>query len=209
MKKIFFTAMLPVLAIAMLALKPIIADPITIGSSIPNADIKMKDIGGNEVSFKDAMKKNGLLVMFSCNTCPVVHKYEARTVEICKKALENNIGVILLNPNEANREKVIGVKEVIAALSPHKEVVDKYNILEELPLNRKEVLNTYLYAWLIHPLAMAAPFIAMWIFVKLFSGFIKNKEWMLWVFTVWILASFGFVMIYASTLFHKSRGAKN
>ena len=111
--------------------------------------------------------------------------------------------------NEANREKVIGVKEVIAALSPHKEVVDKYNILEELPLNRKEVLNTYLYAWLIHPLAMAAPFIAMWIFVKLFSGFIKNKEWMLWVFTVWILASFGFVMIYASTLFHKSRGAKN
>jgi thioredoxin-related protein len=103
MKKMFFAAM-PILAIAMLSLKPI-ADPITIGSSIPNADIKMKDIGGNEVSFKDAMKKNGLLVMFSCNTCPVVHKYEKRTVEICKKALENNIGVILLNPNEAYREK--------------------------------------------------------------------------------------------------------
>ena len=45
------------------------------------------------------------MVMFSCNTCPVVHKYESRTVEICKKALENNIGVILLNPNEAYREK--------------------------------------------------------------------------------------------------------
>lgn len=103
MKKMFFAA-IPVLAIAMLSLKPI-ADPITIGSTIPNADIKMKDIGGNEVSFKDAMKKNGLLVMFSCNTCPVVHKYEARTVEICKKALENNIGVILLNSNEAYREK--------------------------------------------------------------------------------------------------------
>jgi thioredoxin-related protein len=43
--------------------------------------------------------------MFSCNTCPVVHKYESRTVESCKKALDNKIGVILLNSNEAYREK--------------------------------------------------------------------------------------------------------
>ncbi len=103
MKKILFAAF-PVIAIAMMTLKPI-SDPIAIGSSIPNAETKMKDISGKEVSFKDAMKKNGLLVMFSCNTCPVVHKYETRTVEICKKALENNVGVILLNPNEAYREK--------------------------------------------------------------------------------------------------------
>ena len=103
MKKILFAAM-PILAIALLALNPV-SDPLAIGSSIPNADLKMKDVTGKEVSFKDAMKENGLLVMFSCNTCPVVHKYETRTVEICKKALENNIGVILLNANEANREK--------------------------------------------------------------------------------------------------------
>jgi thioredoxin-related protein len=103
MKKILFAAF-PVIAIAMMTMKPI-SDPLAIGSSIPNADTKMKDISGKDVSFKDAMKKNGLLVMFSCNTCPVVHKYETRTVEICKKALENNIGVILLNPNEAYREK--------------------------------------------------------------------------------------------------------
>lgn len=103
MKKILFAAF-PVITIAMLTLTSI-SDPLAIGSSIPNADTKMKDISGKQVSFKDAMKKNGLLVMFSCNTCPVVHKYETRTVEICKKALENNIGVILLNPNEAYREK--------------------------------------------------------------------------------------------------------
>ncbi len=103
MKKILFAAV-PVLAIAILALNPA-GEPLSIGASIPNADTKMKDISGKEVSFKDAMKKNGLLVMFSCNTCPVVHKYESRTVEICKKALDNNIGVILLNPNEAYREK--------------------------------------------------------------------------------------------------------
>ena len=101
MKKIFLSA-LPIAALAVITLKPA-ADPLPIGSAIPKAEVKMKDISGKEVSFKDAIKKNGLLVMFSCNTCPVVHKYESRTVEICKKALNNNIGVILLNSNEATR----------------------------------------------------------------------------------------------------------
>lgn len=101
MKKILFAA-LPVAAIALLALFP--ADPLPIGSSLPNADMKMKDISGKEVSFKDATKKNGLLVMFSCNTCPIVHQYEARTVEACKNALASEVGVILLNSNEANRK---------------------------------------------------------------------------------------------------------
>lgn len=79
-------------------------DPLPIGASIPNPDVKMKDISGKDISFKDAMRKNGLLVMFSCNTCPVVHKYESRTLEVTKKAMENEVGVILLNPNEAYRD---------------------------------------------------------------------------------------------------------
>jgi thioredoxin-related protein len=103
MKKIFISA-LPFMAIALIALKPI-GEPLPIGAAIPKSEVKMKDISGKEVSFKDAMKKNGLLVMFSCNTCPIVHKYESRTVEVCKKALDNNVGVILLNSNEAYRSK--------------------------------------------------------------------------------------------------------
>jgi thioredoxin-related protein len=102
MKKMILIA-LPVIAIAVMALKPI-ADPLPIGSTIPRPEAKMKDISGGEVSFKDAMKKNGLLVMFSCNTCPIVHRYESRTVDICKKALDNHIGVILLNSNEGSRD---------------------------------------------------------------------------------------------------------
>src|SRR5689334_13482251 len=101
MKKISFAA-LPILAIATLALRS--ADvPLPIGSSIPNAESKMKDIHGKEVSFKDAMNKNGLLVMFSCNTCPVVRGYQPRTNEICKYAMDKQIGVILVNSNEAYR----------------------------------------------------------------------------------------------------------
>jgi hypothetical protein len=80
------------------------SDPLPIGATIPHADKKLREISGKEVSFKDAMKKNGLLVMFSCNTCPVVVKYETRTMDAAKAALAADIGVILLNSNEAYRD---------------------------------------------------------------------------------------------------------
>lgn len=101
MKKILLAA-LPLAAIAVMAFTTV-SEPLPIGSSLPNADAKMKDISGREVSFKDAAKKNGLLVMFSCNTCPVVKKYQGRTLESAKLAASKGIGVILLNPNEATR----------------------------------------------------------------------------------------------------------
>lgn len=101
MKKILFTA-LPIAAIGLLALKPF-NEILPIGASIPNPEVKMKDITGKEVSFKDAQKNNGLLVMFSCNTCPVVRGYQPRTNAICKYAMDKQVGVILLNSNEGYR----------------------------------------------------------------------------------------------------------
>lgn len=101
MKKIFFSA-LPVAAFAVMALQPV-NDPLPIGSSLPKAGVKMKDVSGKEISFKDAFKENGLLVMFSCNTCPYVIKNQERTNEVCQYAKDNNIGVVVLNSNEGNR----------------------------------------------------------------------------------------------------------
>jgi thioredoxin-related protein len=62
------------------------------------------DISGKEVTLKSASKENGLLVMFTCNTCPYVIKNQGRTKEICQYASSKGIGVILLNSNEANRQ---------------------------------------------------------------------------------------------------------
>ena len=102
MKKILF-ALLPVLFATSLGFKSSV-DPLPIGAPLPNPDKKMKDVAGMEVSFKDAMNTKGLLVMFSCNTCPVVHAYQSRTIEICNYAKSKEIGVILLNSNEASRD---------------------------------------------------------------------------------------------------------
>ena len=70
---------------------------------MPKADIKLKDISGKEVALKDAVKDHGLLVMFSCNTCPYVIKNQQRTIEIGQYAQRMNVGVIILNSNEAQR----------------------------------------------------------------------------------------------------------
>lgn len=99
MKKFF--SVIPI--IASILLISTMADPLTIGSPIPRADSKLKDINGKEVSFKELIRKNGLLVMFSCNTCPVVAKYEKRTLDVAKVAVKNDVGIILLNSNEATR----------------------------------------------------------------------------------------------------------
>lgn len=79
-------------------------DPLPLGSGVPKADNKLQDISGKEITLRNAMKENGLLVMFSCNTCPVVINNQARTREICQFATNKGIGVVLLNANEANRK---------------------------------------------------------------------------------------------------------
>ena len=80
------------------------AQSMAIGSDLPMKEVKMKDVSGKEVSITDAMKANGVLVMFSCNTCPYVIKNQQRTLDIAAYAKQNNIGVILLNSNEGTRD---------------------------------------------------------------------------------------------------------
>ena len=75
-----------------------------IGSKVPKPEVKMKDISGQEVTLKEAFKENGLLVMFSCNTCPAVIANQDRTRAISKYALQKNVGVILVNSNEGQRD---------------------------------------------------------------------------------------------------------
>jgi hypothetical protein len=101
MKRILFAALPLSLLTVMLSGSN---DPLPIGSPLPKAEVKLKDISGADICFKDAMKKNGLLVMFSCNTCPVVKRYQSRSNEVCKYAMDKQIGVVLLNSNEAYRD---------------------------------------------------------------------------------------------------------
>lgn len=98
-KKILFG--LAPLAIATLSFT--IGDPLPIGSKLPMAETKMELVSGKTQSLQELATKKGLLVMFSCNTCPYVIKNQERTVEINKYAAKNGYGVVIINSNEAQR----------------------------------------------------------------------------------------------------------
>ena len=77
---------------------------ISIGTQLPMSDVAMKNTDGKEMTIKEAFKQNGVLVMFSCNTCPYVIKNQARTIETILNAENSGIGVVILNSNEGQRE---------------------------------------------------------------------------------------------------------
>ena len=83
---------------------------IEIGTKAPMSELKLKDVSGNEYSLENLKNENGLLVIFSCNSCPFVignqktEGWEGRYNEIYKIALSNNIGMTLINSNEAKRD---------------------------------------------------------------------------------------------------------
>ena len=93
MKKLIFAATL-------LLCFGIQAKELDLGSGLPLEEVKMMDITGKEVSLGEAKGENGLLVIFSCNTCPWVIKWEDRYVELAKKYQSKGVGVIALNSNE-------------------------------------------------------------------------------------------------------------
>jgi hypothetical protein len=73
--------------------------PLEIGAALPKADMVLHDVSGKDITFNQAKKSNGILVMFSGNGCPYIERNKARTQEICRYALSNNIGVVLVNAN--------------------------------------------------------------------------------------------------------------
>ena len=106
-----------------------------IGSLMPKADVKLKDISGKEVAIKDIKKENGVLVMFSCNTCPFVIKNQQRTIEAGNYAEKNNVGFIILNSNEGQRndDDSFEAMKAYAKEQGYKwnYVVDKNNVLAD------------------------------------------------------------------------------
>ena len=102
-----FDRMKPVICLLLIALTGLAfipnADPLPIGSSIPAAAVKMKDVSGKIISLNDVKTNQGLLVMFSCNTCPYVIKNQERTKQTGDYLRQKGIGFVILNSNEGNR----------------------------------------------------------------------------------------------------------
>ena len=76
---------------------------IEIGTKAPLPGYMMNSTAGDQYNLTTLAKPNGLLVVFSCNTCPFVLAWEDRYPELFDKADQMQIGVALVNSNEAKR----------------------------------------------------------------------------------------------------------
>lgn len=100
-------------------------ETLAIGTAAPATEVKMMDISGKEYSLSDLKKPGGLLVVFSCNGCPFVvgsegsEGWEGRYDELRTLAESNNIGMALINSNEAKREKGDDLKSMKTRAEEH------------------------------------------------------------------------------------------
>ncbi len=79
------------------------ADKLQPGDALPAMNVSLKNTIGKNTTLKEAAGKNGLLVMFSCNTCPFVVRNESIIKKTMEFATANNVGMVILNSNEAKR----------------------------------------------------------------------------------------------------------
>lgn len=93
-----------------LAFAPVQAQDLSIGDTAPMVDAPLINIDGSNLTMNRLKKDNGLLVIFSCNTCPFVvgngnktEGWEGRYNGLADMAEGKNIGMVLVNSNEAKR----------------------------------------------------------------------------------------------------------
>jgi len=90
---------------------------LAIGSSYPAQPTHLSDIfsGQTPSSLKDLKSSKGLLVIFTCNTCPFVLKNAARTKDILALAKARGLAVALINSNEAQRSDADSPEQMMAS----------------------------------------------------------------------------------------------
>lgn len=107
--------MIALTAVTTMALGFVAAVPeLNIGDAMPMTDVPMQDISGDAYTLSKLKQDNGLLVIFSCNTCPFVLQWEDRYNELYDLAKKNNIGMVLINSNEAKRNGDDSLEEMKA-----------------------------------------------------------------------------------------------
>ena len=95
-------------------------EELALNATVPMADYKMKDVSGKELSLNEIKTPKGLLVIFSCNTCPYVKLSASRIKEYTDYCQANGIGCAIINSNEAQRNEDDSFSEMVKYYSSQK-----------------------------------------------------------------------------------------
>ena len=91
----------------------LIGGELEIGSAMPLMDHQLANISGNTMTLADAKGDAGTLVVFSCNTCPWVIRWEDRYVTLANTYAPKGIGMIAVNSNAARFGSEDSLEEMV------------------------------------------------------------------------------------------------
>lgn len=83
-----------------------VGDPTPTWSDLPGTD-------GKKHSLNDLKEKSVIVVVFTCNSCPVAESYENRIIEFAKKyaAADSRVAVIAVNVNTIEEDRLPKMQE--------------------------------------------------------------------------------------------------
>jgi peroxiredoxin len=91
----------------------LIGGELEIGSAMPLKDFQLADISGKNITLANAKGDAGTLVVFSCNTCPWVIRWEDRYVTLANTYAPKGIGMIAVNSNAARFGSEDSLEEMV------------------------------------------------------------------------------------------------
>lgn len=96
-------------------------ESLAIGEKAPKTKMKLNSTSGDLYSLEDLKRGNGLLVLFSCNTCPFVvgssrgtEGWEGRYQDVYNACNARAVGMVMINSNEAKRDNGDSMDDMIA-----------------------------------------------------------------------------------------------
>jgi len=104
MRTLILSAAMQLASAAFMPVSSFAQDKLKPGDDMPGLETTLRNANGSSTTLRGAEKENGLLVMFSCNTCPFVLKNEPITKKAMEYATAHKIGMVIINSNEAKRE---------------------------------------------------------------------------------------------------------
>lgn len=79
-----------------------LAPGLSVGDYAP--DFSLKNIDGKMVSLSSYKDAKGVIVVFTCNTCPYANGYEQRIIDLNNKYASKGFPMIAINPNDVSQQ---------------------------------------------------------------------------------------------------------
>ena len=85
---------------------------LNIGQKMPMQKAEIFDISDESTTLNDNLKSNGILVVFTSNSCPFVVMWEDRYKLLEEKCMNSSFGMVYINSNQAKRDGDDSVEEM-------------------------------------------------------------------------------------------------